>query len=99
MKIIWSPLAITRIDEIADYISSDSPQAARKWVDDIFQKVERLEDFPSSGRVVPELDRKDIREIFYGHYRIIYRTTSDEISILTIRHQKQLLPITEIKNK
>jgi plasmid stabilization system protein ParE len=87
------------MNEIADYISSDNPQAARKWVDDIFQKVEKLEDFPSSGRVVPELNRKDIREILYGHYRIIYRISSDEISILTIRHQRQLLPVKEIKNK
>jgi plasmid stabilization system protein ParE len=97
MKIIWSPLSITRINETADYISGDSPQAARKWIDDIFHKVERLQDFPLSGRVVPELDRKDIREIFYSHYRIIYRTSSDEISILTIRHQRQLLPVNEIK--
>jgi toxin ParE1/3/4 len=46
MKIIWSPLAITRINEIADYIAEDSPDAARKWVDEIFTKVERIDEFP-----------------------------------------------------
>jgi toxin ParE1/3/4 len=97
MKIIWSPLAITRINEIADYIADDSPEAARKWVDEIFTKVDRIEEFPLSGRFVPEIDRKDIREILFGKYRIIYRILTKDISILTVRHLKQKLPITEIK--
>jgi plasmid stabilization system protein ParE len=50
MKIIGSPLSITRINEIADYISSNSLQAARKWVDDIFQKVEREKKVNQSAR-------------------------------------------------
>jgi addiction module RelE/StbE family toxin len=97
MKIIWSPLAITRINEIADYIAEDSPDTARKWVDEIFTKVERIEEFPLSGRFVPEIDRKDIREILFGNYRIIYKIFANEIHLLTVRHLKQRLPITEIK--
>ncbi len=58
MKIIWSPLAITRVNEIADYIAEDSPEAAKKWVDEIFNKIERIEKFPLSGRLLPEMDRK-----------------------------------------
>lgn len=97
MKIIWSPLAITRINAIADYIAEDSPEAAQKWVDEIFIKIERIEKFPSSGRVLPEIARKDIREILFGNYRIIYRISANEISILTIKRSKQRLPIKEIK--
>jgi len=92
MKIIWSPLSINRINAIADFISEDSPEAARKWVDDLFTKVERIEEFPHCGRVVPETGRKDIREILFGSYRIIYRTMQTEIAILTVRHSKQRLP-------
>lgn len=95
MKIIWSPLAISRINEIADYIAEDSSEAARK-LDDIFKKVERIEKFPLSGCQVPELGRKDIREILFGNYRIIYRISTNELSILTVRHLKQRLPIKEI---
>ncbi len=97
MKIIWSPLAITRVNEIVDYIAEDSPEAARKWVDEIFNKIERIEKFPLSGRLLPEIDRKDIREILFGNYRIIYRILTYEISILTVRHLKQRLPVKEIK--
>ncbi|MCK5354564.1 MAG: type II toxin-antitoxin system RelE/ParE family toxin, partial [Methyloprofundus sp.] len=51
MKIIWSPLAIDRVAEIAQYIAQDSPNSAQKWVESIFQVVERLEKFPESGRI------------------------------------------------
>lgn len=95
MNILWSPLAITRVNEIADYIAADNMKAAQAWVDEVFEKVEMLEAFPSSGRIVPELNRKDIREIIFGNYRIIYQKTTDVISILTVRHFKQRLPLKD----
>lgn len=91
MKIIWSPLALERVKEIARYIAADNPRAARKWVEAVFQTVERLEGFPESGRAVPEVGRKDIREILHGHYRIIYRLEPGAVAILTVRHGRQLL--------
>ena len=49
------------------------------------------------GRIVPETNRKDIRELLFKNYRIIYRVGTDHVSILTIRHGRQLLPSDEIK--
>ncbi len=97
MKLIWSPLAIDRVAEISQYIAQDSLNAAQKWVDSIFQAVERLEQFPKSGRIVPEIRQDDFREIIHGNYRIIYKIEGERISILTVRHGKQILPIDEIK--
>ena len=97
MKIIWSPLAIDRVAEIAQYIALDSPNSAQKWVDLTFQVVERLERFPKSGRIVPEIKQDDFREIIHGNYRIIYRLQSEIVSILTVKHGRQILPIDEIK--
>ena len=96
MKIIWSPLAIDRVSEIAEYISLDNPTAANKWVDDIFEKVLILKSSPKMGRTVPEIQRKDVREVIFGNYRIIYLIEKLNISILTVRHTKQILPIDEI---
>lgn len=96
MKIIWSPLAIDRASEISDYITQDNPSAAYKWLETIFKKVEQLESSPESGRIVPEINNKEIRELIYGNYRIIYRIEKKQISILTIRHGKQILPTEEI---
>ena len=97
MKIIWSPLAVNRASEIADYIAQDKPSAAQRWVNEVFTKVEQLKSSPQIGRVVPEISDNKFRELIYGNYRIIYRIEIKQISILTIRHGKQILPIDEIK--
>ncbi len=97
MRIIWSPLAVDRASEIADYIAQDKPSAAEKWIDTVFSKVEQLKSSPEIGRIVPEISDSQFRELIYGNYRIIYRIETKQISILTIRHGRQILPINEIK--
>ena len=97
MKILWSPLAIDRVSEIAGYIAQDNPVAADRWVDTVFEKVKELKGFPESGRIVPEINNNTIRELIYGNYRIVYRVEINRISILTVRHGKQLLPVDAIK--
>ena len=97
MKILWSPLAIDRASEIAGYIAQDNPDAAESWINTVFEKVEHLKKFPESGRILPETDNTTIRELIYGNYRIVYRVETSRISILTVRHVKQLLPTDEIK--
>jgi plasmid stabilization system protein ParE len=96
MKIVWSPLAIERASEIAEYIAQDKPLAAEKWIDTVFAKVETLSSTPEIGRVVPEIRNSQFRELIYGNYLIIYRIKEKQISILTIRHGMQILPIDEI---
>ena len=96
MNILWSPIAIDRASEIVEYISQDKPSAAEKWIDTVFSKIEQLKSTPEIGRLVPEIQNNQFRELIYGNYRIIYRIEKKQISILTIRHGKQILPIPEI---
>ena len=96
MRIQWSPLAIDRVSEIADYIAQDNPLAAEKWVNSVFDRVKQVKDFSRSGRHVPEVKRKDIRELPFGNYRIIHRIDKKSVSILTVRHYKQILPVHDI---
>jgi toxin ParE1/3/4 len=97
MKIVWSPLAVERASEIVDYISRDKPLAANNWINTVFSKVDQLRVNPEIGRFVPEINERQFRELIYGNYRIIYHIGPKQISILTIRHGKQILPIDEIK--
>jgi len=99
VKIVWSPLAVDRASEIAQYIAQDKPSAAEKWVVAVFSKVDQLRCSPEIGRAVPEIGNESFRELIYGNYRIIYRLGKHQISILTIRHGKQILPVDEILNK
>ena len=96
MKIVWSLLAMDRVAEIAGYIDQDKPSAAVAWVNNVFSKVGQLSSAPELGRMVPEIQNKQFRELLYGNYRIVYRMEKSRISILTVRHGKQVLPIDEI---
>ena len=97
MKIVWSPLAIERAYEAAAFIAADKPEAALRWLDGLFKAVDRLERFPESGRVVPEIGMAEYREIVYGRaYRVIYRIEKSRLSILTVRNFAQLLDPSEL---
>lgn len=97
MRIIWSPLSVERVEEIYEYISNDNHSTAKKFINKIFNKVETLTKYPRRGRKVPEANREEIREVFLGEYRIIYRVEKSKIIILTIRNFNQLLPDEDIK--
>ena len=62
-EVRWTLQATEDLDSIAKFISKDSPQYARLFVFDIFQAVERLSEFPKSGRIVPELNDPVVREV------------------------------------
>ncbi|GAB6283434.1 MAG: hypothetical protein STSR0008_22010 [Ignavibacterium sp.] len=66
-------------------------------VDRIIKKVDTLSKNPERGRKVPEANREDIREVFEGEYRIIYRIEAKKVSILSIRNFKQILPLNDLK--
>ena len=90
MRVVWSKVALARAADIADRIAEDAPRVAELWLLNIFAAVERLQEFPDSGRVVPEARREEIREVIHRGYRIIYRRDAMDVSILTIRHSRQL---------
>lgn len=96
MKVVWTELAVKKLEEFADFIALDKLPSALKWTEKIRKSVNKLELFPQAGREVPEIKRNDIREIIEGNYRIIYRIESERISILTIRHCTQLLSKKDI---
>ncbi|WP_420485274.1 type II toxin-antitoxin system RelE/ParE family toxin [Iningainema tapete] len=62
--------------------------------------MERLEKFPHSGRVVPEISQEDIREIIFGSYRIVYLVVSnDEVNILTVFHSSRQLKFSDVQSQ
>lgn len=95
MRIVWSPLALERVEDIARYIAEDNHGAAMQWVEDLFSTVERLADFPKSGRMLPEVGSPNIRELIFGTYRVIY-SVKNQVEILTVRRTSQLLRMSEM---
>src|SRR5690606_40021311 len=56
--------ALDQLEEIAEYIALDKPGAASSLVKEIFSTAERLELFPESGHVPPELPDSIYREMY-----------------------------------
>ncbi len=90
-KIYWTQRARRDLLEIGDFIARDKPEAAAAWVNWIVNAVERAAVFPSSGRVILESDRTDIREVILDHYRIVYLLASARITVLTVFENHRLL--------
>ena len=88
-RVVWLPLAVQRVTQIAQHIARDRPGAASKWVDAVFAAVTPLAQFPESGRVVPEVGRTEIREVFHGEYRIVYKVEPRRVAVLTVRHGRR----------
>jgi len=90
LKVVWSLLALEKLETTSKFIALDKPSAAEEWVNDIFDRTELLGSQPEMGREVPELLGSSYREIVFGSYRIIYKIEHD-IKILTLRNSRQLL--------
>lgn len=84
MILEWSDFALDDLQDIKHYISKDSPYYAREFIDLVFSTVERLTDFPFSGRHVPEAKDNQIREVMVQSYRAMYRVESNRIVILAV---------------
>jgi plasmid stabilization system protein ParE len=96
MKVAWSYVALGNLIEANKYISSENPEAARKVINDIYDTGRKIKEFPEKGRIVPEIRRKNVREVFCFEYRIIYRIETRRIFILTVRHMKQRIKEKDI---
>lgn len=92
-QVSWTDQALEDLKAICLFIARDSKRIAEMFADKIFLATDRLENFPLSGRIVPELNRKEIREIIHGNYRVIYRVLGNKVEILTVHHGARLLRI------
>ena len=90
-EVIWTELALQELSAIAEYIALDNPAAASRLVEEVFDKTDRLEDFPHSGRVPPELPNSVYRDVVVPPCRIFYREDEKQIFVIYVmRDERQL---------
>ena len=92
MKVYWTDEALRHLDSIYRHIAGDAPIYAQRMVDKITRRSRQIGAFPQSGRMVPEYQDIDIREVVEPPYRIVYRVTADHVDVLAVFHGAQLLP-------
>jgi toxin ParE1/3/4 len=97
LPIKWSPEAVEDLEQIVEYIEKDSEYYATAVVSETLNIVQKIEEYPLSGRKVPEIDDEKIREYLLYSYRIIYQIQEHYILIVAIIHGKR--QIENIKNR
>lgn len=90
-EVIWTDPALDQLEEIAEYIALDKPGAASSLVKTILSTVERLEQFPESGHIPPELPDSIYRELHVRPCRIFYRNEDNVALILHVMREESQL--------
>ena len=85
-QINWTKKSLKDLKAINDFISLDSTFYAARFISKIIKRVDQLLYFPESGRMVPEKNIPEIRELIEGNYRIFYRLRKGSVTILRIHN-------------
>ena len=85
-KVAWSESAWDDLEETLDYISKDSPFYAAAFAQEVLDASRTLKDLSERGRVIPEFNRPELRELFIRRYRLMYEINQDTVFIIAFIH-------------
>lgn len=78
-KIRWTEKASSHLQAIYEYIASDSETYVTRFIKSLIKATVKLETTPNIGRIVPELEDYNFREVIYQNYRIVYRVKAVKV--------------------
>lgn len=84
-RLVWTKESERWLKDIFDFIAQDDPIAAESVISGIYDKAQQLLQFPESGYRY-EGSARDVRILLYGHYRIAYTVSDDQIIVLGVFH-------------
>lgn len=80
------------LDEIWNYIAKDNVNVASKVVDDLYDAMRRLDQFPGIGHTRADVGRADLRFLRAHSYLVVYRTRGRKVTIIRVVHAARNLP-------
>jgi toxin ParE1/3/4 len=96
-RLKWTEQSIPDLINIAEFIAKDSEHYAKLTIQRIRLVAKNLQKYPKQGRIVPETNTEEIRELIVGNYRIIYCIVSvNQVDILTVHHSSRRLDTSTI---
>jgi len=90
VKVKFTPSARAQFLSALSYIRKDKPSAAVNFRNKAEKILRRLEDFPESGRIIPELAELPYREVIISPYRFFYKIKNDVVWIIAVWHGAQI---------
>lgn len=96
MRVFFADSALSDLQEIIQYYEEQLAfQVGEKLVADIIERIEILSDHPDIGRIVPEFDAQNLREIIHPPFRIVYMREKSKIYIARVWRSERLLVMPE----
>lgn len=91
-RVTFAASAVKDLEEIrAWYAGQLAPDMGDRLLREVISLVERLADFPESGRVVPEFGLAQLREVIHPPFRIVYRVDDDRVRVVRVWRSERLL--------
>jgi len=90
VRVRFTPAARIQFLSALAFIRRDSPPAAVHFRDRVAKVLRRLEEFPQSGRVVPEFPELPFREVVISPYRFFYRVREQIVWVVAVWHGAQV---------
>ena len=95
-RISFAASAVADLEAIRTwYAEQQVPEVGERLLREVVAHVERLADFPESGRVVPEFDFVRLREIIHPPFRIVYRLGEGRVRVVRVRRSERRLELPE----
>src|SRR6478672_8787075 len=95
-QVRWTLQAVDDLEAVCLFIARDAPQLASIFAERALRSTDQPAAFPKSGRIVPELNDPNLREIILGNYPLIYRVLEDAVQIITVHHGVRRLDPAEL---
>jgi plasmid stabilization system protein ParE len=86
--------AVADLEAIAGwYAEQGVPEIGVRFIGEILEQIEALQDHPQMGRIVPEFDQTALRELIHPPFRIVYRCTPRRVQVVRVWRSERLLEL------
>lgn len=92
VRVRWTPDARASLEEIRLGLAELSEAVAQRWTRRVVRRANKLTDLPSRGHRLQSSQGGDVRQVWEGSFRIVYRVNDGDIEVLLVRHGSRLLP-------
>ena len=85
-RVVWTEQARQMPDDAVSYVARDSRPAAERLLIQALEAASSLNVHSERGRVVPEFDRSNVRQLLVQRYRLLYEVRPAEVYVLAFVH-------------
>ena len=94
VRISFAHSAIEDLEQVLAYYTAEGvPEVGRRLVADVVAAVETLATHPDMGRVVPEFNTDNLRELIRPPFRIVYRRETSKVRVVRVWRSERLLKL------